>query len=292
MSAFVVSVAHLDALAHAGLAAARSTGDSLRWLDRNGNIPTLTFETAEQTGAMLRAENVRSVNHRYDPAGPGLEPGYAFTRKPFKPDPVVILKALHCYEYQSCETDDWAHSEAARFCIQLRTRMIRRLPGYDSARWDITQVPPARLVDALIHAGLAPGRTRGNSLRWLDRNGNSRTLTLETAEQTGAMLCEAYPRTVEDRNDDATQPVYTFTWKPCAPDPVEILQALESYEDRARRTDEWTHTEAATFCDQLCSRMTQLLPGYDDAPWELTHLAQARIAPHPAPREPRSREHR
>jgi hypothetical protein len=85
---------------------------------------------------MLWAENRRSVNHRY--AEQEWEEPYVFTElRHHSIDPVMVLKAVACYEYQSCETPGWEKSEAHAFCQSLKERCIRRLPGFDDAPWEI-----------------------------------------------------------------------------------------------------------------------------------------------------------
>lgn len=147
MSAFLVCKTHIDALLTAGLRLDPSHGP-LRWwypaIDPNRDISgqnpgryELTRETAGQVGAMLMAENQRSVNHRYDEDD--WEPPYLFSELHGSPDPVVVLKAIGCYEYQSCEHDGWQASEAFQFCEALRRRAIRKLPGYsEGPGWEIS----------------------------------------------------------------------------------------------------------------------------------------------------------
>jgi hypothetical protein len=87
---------------------------------------------------MLLRENQLSVNYRYRENG--IENIYFFEESLTTEtiDPVVILKAIACYEYQSCEHPGWTTSEAHAFCEALRRRMIHHLPGYEEAPWEIT----------------------------------------------------------------------------------------------------------------------------------------------------------
>lgn len=160
MSAFVVSKAHIDAMVHAGLRVTVHRHSPLSWLtpeelpgpaDYQPGEPwgptaietaqrarrTLTRETANQVGAMLWAENRRSVNHRY--AEDEIEPGPYVYARPRNDGygPVAILKAIDCYEYQACEHPEWERSEAHAFCQALRKAMIHGLPGYEGAAWEI-----------------------------------------------------------------------------------------------------------------------------------------------------------
>ncbi len=153
MSAFILPTTHIDAVLTAGLWLADDEPVSWFWppieadSDRGSWISAelrrqarerrqeLTEATAGRVGAMLLAESARSVDHRYDEEE--IEPPYLFTALPGTPDPVVVLKALDCYEYHSCEHPGWATSEAAAFCAALRRHAIHALPGYGAAPWDI-----------------------------------------------------------------------------------------------------------------------------------------------------------
>lgn len=162
MSAYVVGKTHIDALVTAGLRSGAG-GSPLRWLapvleDQSGAYRRgepwgpdairlynarrreLTPETADRVGQMLWAENVQSVNHRYDEDR--WEELYVYRPFPHgarRLAPVAILKALDGYEYQSCEHPQWESSEAREFSKALRRAMIRSLPGYDEADWHITE---------------------------------------------------------------------------------------------------------------------------------------------------------
>ena len=161
MSAFMVCDTHIDALITAGLEMVGS--HTLRWM-APAEVPAegthqrgepwgptaieeyqrrkreLTRETAGRVGAMLLAENALSVQHRYDSDEP--EEPYLCTRFSRPLTPVQVLKAIDCFEYQSCEHPEWKDSEAHAFCQALRGAMIDRLPGYDEADWEITGSVP------------------------------------------------------------------------------------------------------------------------------------------------------
>jgi len=133
MSVFMVGTDHIDALLTAGLADQRH-GD-LRW-DGAGGERSLTAATAGRVGAMLLAENRRSVNARYNEDE--IEEPYVFRQLAQCPPAVVILNAIACLEYQSCEAPEWPTSEARAFLLVLEDQQITRLPGYGDAKgWDI-----------------------------------------------------------------------------------------------------------------------------------------------------------
>jgi hypothetical protein len=136
MSAFEVETVHIDVLVSAALQMDRYH-ETLSWYWGNPSRMTrLELENAGQVGAMLVAENRRSVNFRY--SEDELEEPYEFTQIVGTFDPVKVLGALSCYEYQACECDDWTETEAYAFCVALRSKLIHALPGYQDAPWTVT----------------------------------------------------------------------------------------------------------------------------------------------------------
>lgn len=153
MSAFMVPTEHVRAMVNAGLRNREHDGP-LSWSVRQltdderarayqpgepwgagidqvalETCHQLTRETAGTVGAMLLAQNRRSVDFRYDETD--IEDVYLHGRSSERP-PAAMLKAIACYEYQACETPDWEDTEAARFCQALRFHLIRQLDGYDA----------------------------------------------------------------------------------------------------------------------------------------------------------------
>lgn len=128
-----------------------------------------TPERAHEVGWMLLLENVRSVRHRYDTPEDGDDlPGStsAYWREPYRwedpryrPTAAEALKAVACYEYQSCEHPEWESSEAAQFCEALRHALINALPGYEAAPWEWRpEEVSARRVDSMApRRGLPAG---------------------------------------------------------------------------------------------------------------------------------------
>ena len=141
MSCYMVSTTHIDAMLTAGIRLPRPFGP-MTWRNREvpegevsglyvGRQQVLTAATAGRVGAMLLAENRRSVNHRY--TEDEIEPPYVFRPLDGTPDPVVVLKAIAGYAYQSNEHPGWVTSEARRFCEALRYVCVWALPGMDDA---------------------------------------------------------------------------------------------------------------------------------------------------------------
>lgn len=136
MSAWMVSKAHIDALVNSAV--------------EHG---ITTVAEVHETGRMLWRENRRSVNYRYQERG--RTPQYRFTGTEMPLHPVVILKLLHCFEYQSCERPDWEKSQAYRWVARLEATLqaderVDMTPLPD--RWGDGRTEPAYLRSSLYSA--------------------------------------------------------------------------------------------------------------------------------------------
>lgn len=101
---------------------------------------SLTVETAESWGAVLVAQNRRSVDYRYDESE--WEQVYTFPRSALRRvplSPVELLRAINGYEYQACETPDWYRTEARQLLDVIRDVAVRALPGYEDGPWSISE---------------------------------------------------------------------------------------------------------------------------------------------------------
>ncbi|GAA2736292.1 hypothetical protein [Actinocorallia aurantiaca] len=66
--------------------------------------------------------------------------GYAFDPLPGSPDPLVILRAIDFYQYQTApeQLEDWSDTNTYQFLQYLRSMAIMHLPGIDRAPWGIS----------------------------------------------------------------------------------------------------------------------------------------------------------
>ena len=110
--------------------------------------------------ASLRRENVLSLQHRYPSEFSGksaaevteawgLDPlpdytleTYRHNLKYFQDQGISVVekitqvcKAIHCYEYQTCEHDGWKTSASAAFCHSLRVCWLLKMPSYNAAAY-------------------------------------------------------------------------------------------------------------------------------------------------------------
>lgn len=151
MSAYIVDRTHIVYLVKAAMA-----------LDVYNSIVKLNphSSVADQmlVGQALWDENILSVGHRYedtpqdDLPGP-IEESFRLVESDFdvefpglwidgphnkriQPDAVVqVVKAAHCYSYQSCEHDGWESSAARGIANSIISNAVSYLSGYDGAIW-------------------------------------------------------------------------------------------------------------------------------------------------------------
>ncbi len=93
------------------------------------------LKSLAEFGQTLTDENLRSYNYRYNEEITGILP-FVFTRvEPVSS--VQLFKACSCYEHNSSALPDYKKSKAANIIHEIRSRAIRRLPGYEVAKWHI-----------------------------------------------------------------------------------------------------------------------------------------------------------
>lgn len=143
MSAFICDPFHISSLVHAALMYNR------RYATVRFNDVPVSDATATSVGYALLAANIKSVQTRYPddtydnlpgPIPTPVPDDYQYRHSSYYPtQAVTILKAISCFEYQSCEYDDFDESPIAAFCESLRRAAINALPGYDDAPWELTK---------------------------------------------------------------------------------------------------------------------------------------------------------
>ena len=87
------------------------------------SVVVLMNKMCQDIGQSLLAENYRSVNFRYrlDDEVPEFE------YEPVDFDEGMVWGCIQCYEYQSCETEDWYGSEIQVSLKMLKNRITERL---------------------------------------------------------------------------------------------------------------------------------------------------------------------
>ena len=143
MSAYLCNTQHIGALA-AFTCSGRSVCALHEWQEVD------KVDTAKRVAVELATQNVLSLEARYPSDTSGNRPGpiiesdeaylsecadyaatymYKFTGL----TPLDIISMSKCYEYQSCETDNWSDTLACRQIDWIIGEALRQLPGYDDA---------------------------------------------------------------------------------------------------------------------------------------------------------------
>lgn len=98
---------------------------------------TQEHATIQAIGEELMRANIKSVLARYNDGAEMI--GYdTYTAEPIKEWQGVatiedVLGAIFCYEYQSCESEDWRNSWASEYCNALRKNICAKL---SDGRWE------------------------------------------------------------------------------------------------------------------------------------------------------------
>ncbi|MGW6332147.1 hypothetical protein [Nocardia rhamnosiphila] len=111
-------------------------------------------------GQLLWDENVRSVDHRYQETNP--RDRYVLHTTEGDLDPLAVLKAIDCYQYQACEHPEWADSNASAWMTQLRDAIYTAVPRYRTlapSRYSAGPTEPAYRHEAEYdrRRGCSPG---------------------------------------------------------------------------------------------------------------------------------------
>ena len=129
MSAYMCSDRHLTILAAYALRHDLYPSDGVSRADRDG---------LAECFAMLAKANADSINSLYTHGHSEFVPGtpHAGALKE-RLEPIVIVKACHCYAYQSCEAKTWQRSQARQLVRAIESHAVSHLPGYDAAPWEL-----------------------------------------------------------------------------------------------------------------------------------------------------------
>lgn len=129
MSAFICNTFHLSIL---GRAASALPSPRIR--------TGYDIGAAEDALATLYYQNVRSICYRYIELEDSYPERVAFDNRALHGaiDPLQVIKACHCYEYQASETPDYEDSDAAAIIRRIIAAFSRELTGYQDAQWEMT----------------------------------------------------------------------------------------------------------------------------------------------------------
>ncbi len=90
---------------------------------------------------LLLRQNLRSLHARYPRKVEELTPDewevYRNTPAVNGLGIVDMLKCVQCWQYQSCETEDYQDTQAWKYSHYVLSALISRLPGYEKAVWGL-----------------------------------------------------------------------------------------------------------------------------------------------------------
>ena len=144
MSAYIVNDDHINVLV--SYFVGRNPHDGL-WLEVNGTYQHLSRDSAAEIARILFAQNVRSVDVRYNEENPAY---YTFkyihqARDVYMASEIAGL--IDCLEYQSCETNDYYASHAYHILCLMRKALLDELQEELPERmWGLNQVRTSRVL--------------------------------------------------------------------------------------------------------------------------------------------------
>lgn len=123
MSAFQCSNKHISALASYAMMHNIHvvTGTGVTTLDRD--IAKVLYDANVESLQACYGERVEIAPFRFEVVE--------------LPSAVQVIKACHCFAYQSCEFDGWRDSMACRLLEAIEGNALQHLPGYAEADWAI-----------------------------------------------------------------------------------------------------------------------------------------------------------
>ena len=136
MSCFIVSDFHMDVI----LDHFEHYHDDLCFYNEETGYwrefkPSL-IEDMTKLGNILMNKNIDAYNQRYNENI--KKDQYKFHRHQEKFSTIQILKALHCYQYQASDAEDWERSNAKEIYYNLIDDALRMDSEYINAYWEMS----------------------------------------------------------------------------------------------------------------------------------------------------------
>lgn len=141
MSAFVVENNHINAILN--YLHEHSKKNTCKYVS---NYNLTDHEDLTKIGQILLDENIRSVAFRYKAKTELIFADFATSQQQKfdfvlnqkqKFTSIQILKALHCLEYQSCESPCFKSTQAYELIHEIEYITICNLQGYAEAEWTL-----------------------------------------------------------------------------------------------------------------------------------------------------------
>ena len=125
-------------------------------------------------------------------------------------------------------------------------------------------------INVLLDAALRYTDEIGMTVYTTD--GQALAIDRTNRDQVGQMLLATNAASAGARHEETPELyIYSYTtpvrfdWEA-----VDVLKAISCYEYQACEAPGWERSAARAFCEGLRRAVTPALPGYTDAPWEIT----------------------
>ena len=125
-------------------------------------------------------------------------------------------------------------------------------------------------INVLLDAALRYTDEIGMTVYTTD--GQALAIDRTNRDQVGQMLLDTNAASAGARHEETPElSLYSYTtpvrfdWEA-----VDVLKAISCYEYQACEAPGWERSAARAFCEGLRRAVTPALPGYTDAPWEIT----------------------
>ena len=125
-------------------------------------------------------------------------------------------------------------------------------------------------INVLLDAALRYTDEIGMTVYTTD--GQALAIDRTNRDQVGQMLLDTNAASAGARHEETPELyIYSYTtpvrfdWEA-----VDVLKAISCYEYQACEAPGWDRSAARAFCEGLRRAVTPALPGYTDAPWEIT----------------------
>lgn len=138
MSAYIVSDDHINVIVSYFVTPIM---DDKLWIELDGKYDYMSEDDTPKVAQRLYAQNVRSVDARYDEENGGQYQFKLVRDAKHLYSIGEIALALNGLEYQSCETDDYNETEAYKLVQAMRKHLLRKIAEQDDAdTWHIDEV--------------------------------------------------------------------------------------------------------------------------------------------------------
>jgi len=125
-------------------------------------------------------------------------------------------------------------------------------------------------INVLLDAALRYTDNIGMTVYTTD--GQALTIDRTNRDQVGQMLLDTNAASAGTRHQEDTE-LYIYSYRTPARfdwEAIDILKAISCYEYQANEAPDWDTSTARAFCEALRRAVIPALPGYTDAPWEIT----------------------